>query len=124
MLPDVDKQPDFRFGEWVHPPQTEPGVHGMGGYSPSDTALSFIRAADEYGWVRPFDWGQWMGTDEAIGLRDDPAALAVATPDQLARLLTTLIRQDRFVEDALGNAYESGLLTAVLRRAAALVGEL
>jgi hypothetical protein len=38
-------------------------------------------------------------------LRDDERALAVATPDQLMRLLTVCIRQDRFVEGAsLGQA--------------------
>ena len=38
-------------------------------------------------------------------MRDDERALAVATPDQLMRLLTVCIRQDRFVEGAsLGQA--------------------
>ena len=44
---------------------------------------------------------------EAMRLRDDPQALAAASAEQLAKLLTVLIRQDRFVE---------GRLTARLRR--------
>ena len=76
---------------------------------------------DLTGWVLNFAWPAWKQTDEAISLRDDAAALAAATPEQLARLLTVLIRQDRFVEGALGSAYESGLLTSIVRRAAELV---
>ena len=36
--------------------------------------------------------------------------------EQLQKLLTTVIRQDRFVTGALAGAFESGLLTAVVRR--------
>ena len=35
---------------------------------------------------------------------------------QLQKLLTALIRQDRFVTGALAGAFESGLLTAIVRR--------
>ena len=35
--------------------------------------------------------------------------------------LTVLIRQDRFVEGALASAFKSGLLTGIVRRAAAMV---
>lgn len=115
------EQPDFKFGEWYGPPRKDPGVIMMGGYLPSDTALSFIQMAYETGWIlRDFDWPSWAGSDEAIRLRDDPATQAAAIPDQLAQLLTVLIRQDRFVEGSLGGAYESGLLVAILRRAAVL----
>ena len=70
-----------------------------------------------------FDWPSWKDTPEALGLRDDPKVLKQATSVQLAKLLTVLIRQDRFVEGALAGAYNSGLLTAVLRRAEGLRGE-
>ena len=76
------------------------------------------------GWVMAgFDWPSWTGTPEALGLRDDPEVLKQATPVQLAKLLTVLIRQERFVNGALASAYDSGLLTAVLRRAEELRGE-
>jgi hypothetical protein len=71
-----------------------------------------------------FDWPTWMQTDEAIHLRDDLDSLAQATPEQLAHLLTVMIRQDRFVEGSLGAHAESGLLVSVLRRAAVLEAEL
>src|SRR6266699_5935221 len=78
-------------------------------------AMSFIEATYKFGWVLwpEFDWIEWKHTPEAMQLRDGPEALSKATPEQLARLLTVLIRQDRFVESALQSAFESGILTRV-----------
>ncbi len=115
------EQPGFESGEWIANPRSKTGVLMMPYYSWSDTAHLFVKTAYDTGWVLNFNWSAWKQTDEAISLRDDPAALAAAAPEQLARLLTVLIRQDRFVEGALGGAYKSGLLTGIVRRAAALV---
>jgi hypothetical protein len=92
----------------------------------SPEAENFVRAAYQHGWVLglEFDWGQWMVTQEAERLRDGPKALCTATPEQLAELLTVLIRQDRFVEGALQSAFETGLLTRILERAASILAEL
>jgi hypothetical protein len=57
-------------------------------------------------------------------LKDDPEATAAATPDQLARLLTAIVRSDRFVEGSIAGAFDSGLLARIARRAAALLAEL
>jgi ABC-type nitrate/sulfonate/bicarbonate transport system substrate-binding protein len=43
--------------------------------------------------------------------------LSKAQPDQLAKLLTALIRGDRLCEGMLAGAFESGLLPAILQRA-------
>jgi hypothetical protein len=41
----------------------------------------------------------------------------------VTQLLRVIIRQDRFAEGSLLASYESGLLTGILRRAAALAAE-
>jgi hypothetical protein len=64
----------------------------------------------------------WANTPEAIALHGDRAVLARATPDQLAMLLTALIREDRFNQGALGDSFESGIMTAIARRAKELAG--
>ena len=90
----------------------------------SEPVEQFVKTAYAEGCVMAgFDWPSWTGTPEALGLRDDPEVLKQATPVQLAKLLTVLIRQERFVNGALASAYDSGLLTAVLRRAEELRGE-
>jgi hypothetical protein len=85
---------------------------------------AFIDTAYRVGLVETgFDWPRWMRTEEARGLRDDPGRLARATPKQLSRLLTVLIRQDRFTGGSLLAAFDSGLVTAILRRARELVDD-
>lgn len=111
---------DFQFGSWLEDKPSPDGVLAFPEYRASNTAEAFVRAAYDHGWVIPFDWGEWKGTPEAARLRDEPTALAEATPEQLARLLTVCIRQDRFVEGELAGAYKSGLLTAIVRCAAKL----
>lgn len=66
-------------------------------------------------------YAPWRNHGRRISLRDDQAPLARATPEQLARFLTVVIRQDRFVEGALLTAFESGLILRIVRRAAAIL---
>ncbi len=114
----IFETPDFEFGHFVD----EPGTFGY--YSFSQDASRFIDVCYEMKWVNlRFDWGAWMNSLQALRLRDDPAALESATPDQLQNLLTVVIRQDRFVEGALATGFESGLLVRILRRAAVLAEE-
>jgi hypothetical protein len=64
----------------------------------------------------------WMETAEGKSLRDDRAALADATPDQLQHLLTAIIRAERFSDGSLEWAFQSGLMAAIARRARTLAG--
>ena len=83
----------------------------------AEHATRFVETAYEDGWVSPeVDWTAWIETEEARRLRDDRTAIEAATVEQLQKLLTALIRQDRFVTGALAGAFESGLLTAIVRR--------
>jgi hypothetical protein len=85
----------------------------------------FVAAAYANNWVSSdINWGEWMKTDEAKKLRDDPTALAKASDHDLTCLLTTLIRQERFCEGSLEVAYDSGLLTGILQRAASMLDEM
>ena len=110
------ESPDFSFsfGKMVGNPGCMPY------YQLSPVVAGFVDACYKTGWVQPFDWVEWKGTAEAARLRDDRTALEESTREQLGRLLTVLIRQDRFVEGALGSSYELGLLTGIVRRIAVL----
>jgi Family of unknown function (DUF6508) len=124
FLPEFEK-PGFEFGKLVTPPSSKPGVIIMPYFALGPVAESLDRTCYDMGWVlRGFDWPAWMSTPEAIELRDDPSVLERATFEQLARLLTVLIRQDRFVEGALAAAYKDGLLVRILRRAASIEEDL
>ena len=86
------------------------------------TADAFRSAIGRGGWiVTGFDWMTWLQTDDGASFRDRPEALAAASTDDLAKLLTAIVRSDRFVEGSLAGAFESGLLARIAQRAAALL---
>lgn len=116
--------PGFRFGGWAGGEELAPGHFSMPYYAFSAAAEEFLRQGVA-GWVTPgFDWPAWAGTNEFQRLSQDPSAIAAATPDDLARLLTVLVRSERFGDGQLAAAFESGLLTRILRRADALARDL
>ena len=111
------REPAFQFGSWHDQDANADGSISMPWFDFSDDAQAIIAAAA--GWILPgFDWPAWQHTAEAERLLSDPAALAEASPKQIARILTLLIRQDRFVEGELARVYESGLLRRALERVA------
>ena len=79
--------------------------------------------AYEFEWVVPFDWGEWAQTPEGRRLLDGGDAIDAATAEDLARVLTTIIRSERFGDGQVERAYRTGLLTAIVRRAAQLADE-
>jgi hypothetical protein len=96
----------FEFGRW---------------FRLTDDAQRFVQDCYEHGWIRgDFDWSAWATTSEAQLLRDDPSALASASPDDLGRLLTVVVRGDRFSQGELLAAWDSGLLRRIVERAAKL----
>lgn len=112
---------DFVFGHWEHPPPEPDGTLRFPYFVLSPAAEVFFAEVGRGGWViMGFDWMTWIGTEEGSALRAGSDALATATPLQLARLLTALVRGERFGEGTLAAAYERGLLRRIVGRAAAL----
>jgi hypothetical protein len=112
------ESPEFTPGVWHDSWRRPDGAIVMPWFEYSPQAGEFRAAVGLSGLLQMgFAWPDWAGTPEAIALRTDREALDRATPDQLGKLLTMLIRADRFTEGALAEAFESGLITAVARRA-------
>jgi len=117
----IFEAPGFEIGQWSEPESSEPGLIVMPFFMLSSEGSAFHQALYDLGWIRAnFNWGEWKQTPEASRVRDDPAAVANATPDQLAKLLTTIARGERFCEGTLKDCHESGLLVGILRRARTL----
>jgi hypothetical protein len=112
--------PGLSFGTWEPSWTDRAGIIHLGWYRPSPAAEAFLADVAEGGWVRPFDWMAWLETERGKELTGSPAAVASASADELGQLLTAIVRADRFSDGSLAGAYESGLLTAILRRAKAL----
>jgi hypothetical protein len=117
----IFEEPDFSFGEWDAPEPREEGVIPLGYFAFSADAAAFIQATYDLGLIRTdLDWPSWHRTPDGHALISDPQRVASASAEELANVLTTLVRGDRFAEGTLADAWESGVLLAVVRRAAEL----
>ncbi len=104
----VSPYPTVALGDWAF---------ALPWFEHSELTSRFFDVAYRDGWVSPdFDWPAWEETPEARRLWDDRGAIEQATALDLVRLLTVVIRSERFGEGAVADAIESGLVTAVLRR--------
>jgi hypothetical protein len=116
------EDPAFTSGRW-HDSERQGDAMTMPWFELSPRALAFVAALG--GLLMPgFAWPEWAKTDEAQALARDRDVLARASADDLGRLATALIRQDRFIEGALSEAFDTGLMAALARRAGELAGEM
>jgi hypothetical protein len=120
----VLEAPDADFGHWQDGSGGTDGVLHLPWFEFGPAADAFRAAVGRGGWVIVgFDWMTWLQSDEGQALRDRPGAVETATPEQLGHLLTAIVRSDRFVEGSIAGAFESGLLTRIAERAAALLAD-
>ena len=115
--------PGFTFGTLVPPKPDPAGFIEAGWFSMSEPGQAFVKDAYAHGWVIEFDWSKWAMTDEGQLLLHSPKAIAEASEEDLARVLTVCLRADRWSEGSLNADFERGLLTRILERAAALLEE-
>lgn len=112
--------PEFVSGSWGGGGSRD-GVVEMPYFQLSPEAGAFVQAAYAAHWVRPeIVWSDFAAGADYRSMREDPTTIATADADLLARLLTTLIRGDRFNEGLLAGAFDDGTLPAVARRMAVL----
>ncbi len=99
---------DFEPGEWL----TREGCFPNFLYSPE--VNDFIQTLYEQGIIYVFGWTSWK--EEAERYQSDLNSLAGADLLTLRKLLAAHVRADRFVEGHLASVFESGHITAILRR--------
>ena len=98
------------------------GVITMPSSSLSPEAKAFNRMIYQEGWILDgFDWPEWAQTDEFKDLFSKPESLAKASADQLAKLLTALVRKERFCEGTMASASAEGVLVSITQRAGMLL---
>jgi hypothetical protein len=122
----ADFWPVFANPKFVYETQDEvkeeKGVIAMPSSSLSPEAKAFNKMIYQEGWILDgFDWPEWAQTDEFKNLFSKPEALAKASADQLAMLLTALARKERFCEGTMASACSDGLLAGITQRAGMLL---
>jgi hypothetical protein len=105
----IFERPEYSFGAW----QTLRGVFPYWAASPEATA--FVAALHREQFITPFDWVSWAEEARRYAEGGD-AALATADLDTLRKLITSYVRVDRFSEGTLASLFQSGQITAILRR--------
>ena len=104
----------------AQPKKNEHGIVTIGWTEPSE-AEAFLKDAYDYGWVKEFDWMEWANTEAGTNLAHNEDALASASIDDLAKLLTARLRLDRFSEGSLTDDFRCGLMLKIVQRAAQLL---
>lgn len=117
----IFRNPTFEAGKWKG--SMNPGDQ-MPWFDFNEKVSSFKQSLYDYGWVLGTNWSSWMKTADAQRLSTYPAALEIATPAQLAKVLTVSARRDRFMEGSFAADIDSGLIGRVIQRAVALLQQL
>lgn len=112
----VFKSDGSTFSHKTEPTQDPDGYWVMTYDMLSDEAVSFVKSLYDNGWILgSFDWASYSRTKEYETLVFK-GGLTDASPEQVARILTTIVRRDRFAPGWLASAYNDGLLTRILTR--------
>ena len=77
----------------------------------------FLQALHRLRVIYPFDWPAWSPRAEALLA---PGGIEGALLDELRRLLTVIIRQDRFATGVVAEMVERGVFVRILERMAEL----
>ena len=120
---DIFSAPGFSFGEWSKSSARDDGLLEWPFYHLSDEGSAFHNAVYNLGWIRPFNWSDWMKTPKAKALFASPEGVAGASVNDLRRMLTAIFRGERFCDGTLADAFETGILTAIVQRAGVLLNE-
>ncbi len=111
------ESPNFVAGEWRGGEQDADGVIHMPWFDLSAEALAFVRTLGNGGWIFVFDWMSWTDDAKRIVETDELERAGLMT---LRKLLTFLVRRNRFVEGTLAEAFETGLFVRILCRLRAI----
>lgn len=97
-----------------------PYVMGSGVPRLTQAALEFVQMLYDAGWIlNDFDWSGWINSDGERFWKT-PATVIGASEDDLAKLLTALVRQDRSVEGTLQEAFANDVFLVAAERAQSL----
>lgn len=107
---------DFVAGEWVSPETREGGALQVGYWRPSEDVARWQAALYEHQVVLKFDWTDPEWTRQMRRYAGDQSLLEGARLLTIRKVLTTLVRADRFCEGTFAQAFERGVPQAAMRR--------
>lgn len=111
LIPEIENTRSF--GEWAGGDTNEEGVIQFPYFMPTNIVSRFLKILYSIPIIIAFDWGAW---DEGRKIASD-ATFNLDNTDLLTKckLITAIVRNDRFCEGALVSAFESGLILQILK---------
>ena len=97
------------LGKW-NSPKKEDGVSVMPYCVLGSTEREFLKLVYRMRLVIPFDWGNWREGRRLV--RQDVSGLDLLT---LLKLMTAIVRNDRYCEGALHSAMSNGVMLGILK---------
>lgn len=112
LIPEIEQT--IVFGEEKGFELIEPGVRTFPYWEQSGVVVNFEKRAYDLGLVINFDWPKWdEGRKFASGDHSKIDNLDLIT---LCKLITAIIRNDRFCDGALIESFETGFMPRILKR--------
>lgn len=111
-------EPDFVAGDWIRPQPNQNGVEQVDYWSACEDVVRWQAALYERHVMLAFDWTNPEWTREMRRYCVDPGLLATVDLLTIRKVLTTLLRTERFCEGSLAAAFERGVPQAAMMRLA------
>jgi hypothetical protein len=100
------------FGEFMGPEEVEEGVFSFPHYKYGEIISEFIRIVYDMTIIISFDWAHWEGGRYMASEADfDFDTIDIPTK---CKIITAIVRNDRFHDGALLSAFESGVILKML----------
>lgn len=109
-------EPGFVAGEWVFPETGEEGIAALGYWVPHEDVAQWQSALYEHHVLVSFDWTTPSWRRQMRLYEANPSLLHRARLLSVRKVLTTLLRAERFCEGSLGEAFDRGVPQAAMRR--------
>ncbi len=111
LIPEIENT--SKFGEWSGETADEEGVLQFPYCAPATVVSRFLEVVYAIPIIISFDWGSW---DEGRKMASDKT-IDFDSTDLVAKckLITAIVRNDRYCEGALVSAFESGLIVKILK---------
>ena len=111
LIPNIENT--LNFGEWAGGDKGKDGVIQFPHCLPAPMVSQFLKIVYAIPIIIGFDWVSWdegrkIASDEGI----DYDTIDLVTK---CKLITAIVRNDRFCEGALVSAFESGLILKILK---------
>lgn len=111
LIPKIEKA--SKFGEWAGGKRDESGVVELPYLVPDSIVDQFLRLVYDIPVTIGFDWVSW---DEGRKIaRDESFDLDSTDLITKCKLITAIVRSNRFCEGALADAFGSGLILKILK---------